>query len=127
MKILIIENEYDSIKPIFDAVERIVLKKQIQKEVVAKSQDISWDTLTSYTAIFVDISLAVKSELDGYGILNKIFIEYPQIKDRVAIITGNDKIKEMLDNRSLGEWNIRIFSKPLRYRDIADFIAKSVR
>ena len=52
----------------------------------------------------------------------KIKKEYPSLLPKVAIITGNDKISEMLKERSLDDCDVRIFEKPLRYKDIAAFI-----
>lgn len=68
------------------------------------------------------ISLATKGNLDGSGILSKMRREYPSVLNKIAIITGNDKIIEMLKERSLDDCNVKIFEKPLRYKEIADFI-----
>lgn len=122
MKILTIENEFASIQPVFNAIECLVFKEPLDMKQCDKSQDIPWDSLNTFDAIFVDISLATKSNLDGYGILEKIKKEYPSLLPKVAIITGNDKISEMLKERSLDDCNVRIFEKPLRYKDIAAFI-----
>lgn len=122
MKILTIENEFASIQPVFNAIECLVFKETLDMKQCDKSQDIPWDSLNTFDAIFVDISLATKSNLDGYGILEKIKKEYPSLLPKVAIITGNDKISEMLKERNLDDCNVRIFEKPLRYKDIAAFI-----
>lgn len=122
MKILTIENEYASIKPVFSAIEYLVFREELEKVQCDKSQDIPWKMLNTFDAIFVDISLATKSDLDGYGILKKIRDDYPSLLSKVAIITGNDKINEMLKERNLDDCNVRIFEKPLRYKDIAAFI-----
>lgn len=68
------------------------------------------------------ISLATKSNLDGYGILSKMRREYSSVLNKIAIITGNDKIMEMLKECCLDDRNVKIFEKPLRYKEIADFI-----
>lgn len=122
MKILIIENEYESVKPVFLAIERLVLREPLDITQCDKSQNIPWDTLDLYDAILLDISLATKSDLDGYGILSKINQENPNLLNRIAIITGNDKIVEMLKERGLDNCSVKIFEKPLRYKDIAAFI-----
>lgn len=122
MKILTIENEYASIKPVFSAIECLVFKEALDIKQCDKSQDIPWTILNTFDAIFVDISLATKSDLDGYGILEKIRNEYPSLLSKVAIITGNDKISEMLKERNLDDCNVRVFEKPLRYKEIAAFI-----
>lgn len=122
MKILIIENEYDSILPVFNAVERLVLKQKIEKVHIDKSQNIPWNNLSSFDAIFIDLSLATKSLLDGYGIIEKIKKQSPEVLNKIAIITGNDMVQENLKERGLSECNIQIFEKPLHYKEIADFI-----
>ena len=106
MKILTIENEYASIKPVFSAIECIVFKNALDIRQCDKSQDIPWDDLNTFDAIFVDISLATKSNLDGCGILEKIKNNYPSLLPKVAIITGNDKINEMLTETEALIWSL---------------------
>lgn len=92
MKVLIIENEYDSILPVFNAVEKLVLKQELEKVHIDKSQNIPWTELTSFNAIFIDLSLATKSLQDGYGIIERLKEQAPEILRKVAIITGNDMV-----------------------------------
>lgn len=122
MKVLIIENEYDSILPVFRAVEKIVLNQPLDMVHIDKSQDIPWSDLNSFNAIFIDLSLATKSLMDGYGIIEKVKEQTPDALNKVAIITGNDMVQERLKERGLSECNVRIFEKPLRYKEIGDFI-----
>lgn len=124
MKVLIIENEYDSILPVFNAVEKLVLKQSLEKVHIDKSQNIPWEELTSFNAIFIDLSLATRSLQDGYGIIEKLKEQAPYILSKVAIITGNDMVPDSLKERGLSECNIQIFEKPLRYKEIAAFINK---
>mgnify|MGYP006959253225 CR=1 FL=1 len=122
MRVLVIENEYDSILPVFNAVEKIVLKQPIEKVHIDKSQNIPWNELTSFNAIFIDLSLATKSMQDGYGIIEKFKEQAPEVLSKIAIITGNDMVRESLKERGLSECNIQVFEKPLRYKEIAAFI-----
>lgn len=126
MKVLIIENEYDSILPVFNAVEKLVLKQELEKVHIDKSQNIPWTDLTSFNAIFIDLSLATKSLQDGYGIIERLKEQAPEILRKVAIITGNDMVQNNLKERGLGECNIKVFEKPLRYKEIAAFINNKV-
>lgn len=126
MKVLIIENEYDSILPVFNAVEKLVLKQELEKVHIDKSQNIPWTELTSFNAIFIDLSLATKSLQDGYGIIERLKEQAPEILRKVAIITGNDMVQNNLKERGLSECNIQVFEKPLRYKEIAAFINKEV-
>lgn len=124
MKVLIIENEYDSILPVFHAVERIALKEELDKTHIDKSQSIPWTEIDDFDAIFVDISLATKSQLDGYGIIERVKEQYPGVLPKLAIITGNDMVLERLKERRLDDCNVKIFEKPLRYKEIASFIKR---
>lgn len=126
MKVLIIENEYASILPVFNAVEKLVLKQELEKVHIDKSQNIPWTELTSFNAIFIDLSLATKSLQDGYGIIERLKEQAPEILRKVAIITGNDMVQNNLKERGLSECNIQVFEKPLRYKEIAAFINKEV-
>lgn len=60
--ILIIENEFASIKDPIDAL-REMFQGQLHYDLVAVSQDIKWNDIESYSAIFVDISLAPRTEI----------------------------------------------------------------
>lgn len=122
MKILVIENEYDSILPVFNAIEKLILKEEIEKVHIDKSQDIPWDKIMSFNVIFIDISLATRSEYDGYGIIEQIKTKAVTMLSKIAIITGNDMVRERLKERGFDNYNIKIFEKPLRYKDIAAFI-----
>lgn len=127
-KILIIENEFQSIKaPI------LVLSGKYRKEndelvyeVCVKSQDVKWDELNTYNAIFVDLSLAAKTELDGYAILNKIKSEYPTQTKRTAIITGNGLVEDAMKEKGIGEDEFKVFTKPLKYMLLKKFIDEGV-
>lgn len=123
-KILIIENEFQSIKaPI------LVLAGKYRKEndelvyeVCVKSQDVKWNELNTYNAIFVDLSLAAKTELDGYAILDKIKNEYPTQTKRTAIITGNGLVEDAMKEKGIGEDEFKVFTKPLKYMLLKKFI-----
>lgn len=94
----------------------------MEYKVCVKSQDVDWDDLESYSAIFVDLSLAAKTELDGYAILNKIKSDYPAMYKRTAIITGNGLVEEALQEKGIGIDEFKVFTKPLKYMKLKDFI-----
>ena len=75
-KILIVENEFASIKDPIDALMEM-FQGQLRYDLVSVSQDIKWNEIEQYSAIFVDVSLSPRTELDGYGILSKIKEQYP--------------------------------------------------
>jgi len=83
-KILIIENEFASIKDSIDALMEM-FQGLLHYDLVAVSQDIKWSEIEQYSAIFVDVSLSPRTELDGYGILNRIKERYPSILSRLVI------------------------------------------
>lgn len=127
-KILIIENEFQSIKaPI------LVLAGKYRKEndelvyeVCVKSQDVKWDELNTFNAIFVDLSLAAKTEMDGYAILNKIKSEFPTQTKRTAIITGNGLVEDAMKEKGIGEDEFKVFTKPLKYMLLKKFIDEAM-
>lgn len=121
--ILVIENEYNSVKSAFEAANLLEFGKKLHFVNVDKAQSIDYSKIESYSAIFVDISLAQKSILDGYGIINKIKEIKASVLDRV-IITGNNKSEEMLKARNMDVYNIPIIIKPLGYKDIASILKK---
>lgn len=121
VEILIIENEFASIKDPIDALKEMYLG-DLHCDLVAISQDIKWSKIDLYSAIFVDISLSPRTELDGYGILNLIKEQYPSALSRVAVITGNHVIKNDLQDHGFAEKDFPVFQKPLRYMDLYNFI-----
>lgn len=120
-KILIIENEMASIQdPIDTLVE--MYAGALSYDQTAISQSIQWDIINQYSAIFVDISLAPRTELDGYGILHKIKEEYPELCNRVAVITGNHVIENDMNEHGFKDGEFKIFQKPLKYMDLLGVI-----
>ena len=123
-KVLIIENEYRSIKP---AIHVLVGKYREEQEdldvdVCVKSQDVKWGEINTYNAILVDLSLAAKSEMDGYAILNLIKSNYPALVSRTAIITGNGMVEEALKSKGIGIEEFKVFTKPLKYMLLKAFV-----
>lgn len=117
MKVLIIENEYSYIDTPFEYVNEIYFDNSIEYTVIPKSQDLRpFTDIQLYDYIFLDISLAKKSELDGFGILKKIKDENLQIK-KLVILTGNHLIKEKLIEKGLPT-SYPILTKPIDFEDL---------
>jgi len=117
MKILIIENEYSYIDTPFEYVNEIYFDNSIEYTVIPKSQDLRpFTDIQLYDYIFLDISLAKKSELGGFGILKKIKDENLQIK-KLVILTGNHLIKEKLIEKGLPT-SYPILTKPIDFEDL---------
>lgn len=117
MKILIFENEFVYVDTPFEYINDVYYDNSIEYTVFAKSQDLkSFKSLKDFDHVFVDISLALNSELDGYGILKKIESESLNIKS-IVIMTGNHLIKESLISREL-TGNYKILTKPIDFSDL---------
>ena len=120
-KILIIENEFASIKDSIDALMEM-FQGLLHYDLVAVSQDIKWSEIEQYSAIFVDVSLSPRTELDGYGILNRIKERYPSILSRLAVVTGNHVIKDDMQEHGFANGEFSVFQKPLKYMELYTFI-----
>ena len=126
-KVLIIENEFQSIKAPIMVLEGKYKQEQdeLEYKVYVKSQDVDWGKIGLYHAILIDLSLAAKSEMDGYAILKKIKEVYPGMVSRTAIITGNGMVEEALKEKGIGTDVFKVFTKPLKYMELKSFIDKS--
>lgn len=117
MKVLIIENEYSYIDTPFEYVNDIYFDNSIEYQVIAKSQDLKpFTAIQNFDYIFLDISLAKKSELDGFGILKKIKDDNLKVKN-IIILTGNHLIQEKLIEKDLPT-HYPILTKPIDFEDL---------
>lgn len=120
LEILIIENEFRFIEVPFKFVNEVYFNNDLNYTVIEKSQDLpSQNNLKTYEMIFLDISLAKISTLDGFGILQKLKNESFSFKNLI-IITGNHNIQEKLDELNLGSFPI--LTKPLDFNDLLKVI-----
>lgn len=99
-KILVIEDEYLEVQVAFEFVKDMCMNGNLDITQVGKSQNVDFTQLPNYDYIFLDITLAKKSQMDGYGILQKIERERIPIK-KLIIMTGNNKISEVLKDRGI--------------------------
>lgn len=126
MKVLVIENEYASLKNSFDFANAALFNNDLQITNVEKSQDVSLDTVEQYVAIFIDISLATKSLKDGFGIIRDIIEKNDTLAHKLVILTGNNNIEEKIRENKLDKYDIKIVYKPISYQDIASAIRESI-
>lgn len=115
-KVLIIEDEYMEVQVAFEYVNSICMNSELQITNVTKSQEVDFSKLSEYDYVFLDITLAKKSQMDGYGILKKIEKEKIPIQ-KLVIMTGNSKISDVLKERGI----IRDYSKlikPIDYQEL---------
>ena len=123
-QILIIENEYYSVKMAFEAANLLAFRNELIYHNISKAQDIKYERLMEYSLIFIDISLAQKSDLDGSGIIESFKTYNIELLKRVVIITGNNKIKDEMKKRELDCFGIDIIMKPIGFQEIIDVINK---
>lgn len=122
-KVLIIEDEYSEVETAFEYVNEIYLQNELSLKNVTKSQDINFSQLNEFDYIFLDITLAKKSNMDGYGILKKIEEENIQIK-KLIIMTGNNKILETLKDREIKK-EYPVLTKPIDFQELKRFLENS--
>lgn len=122
MKIAIFENEYGSVKGAFESANFFYFEGKLTFENFASSQKANLASMSNYAVIFVDIDLSSKSELDGFSLIEKIVEINSDLVSRIVILTGNNRIKEIMPKNSIFD-NIEIHFKPTDF----DRIAKSLQ
>ncbi|WP_035336903.1 response regulator [Dokdonia sp. PRO95] len=123
MEVLIFENEFVFLETAFNYVNDLFFNKAINFSVYTKSQDFkSFEKVNKYDAVIVDISLSVKSDLDGFGILKKLqSINYSS--EKIIVMTGNHKIEESLNEKGLSN-GYDILTKPIEIIALKEFLLK---
>lgn len=117
-KILIFEDDWSTIGGSFDLANLYAFEGKLSFKAVPKSQDVSFASLReNYDAIFVDITLAKKTEMDGYSIVKAIKNDNLFDMNKVIILTGNYKVEDKLQKMGLGK--IKVLSKPFAFDDLA--------
>lgn len=126
-KILIIEDEWSSIKGSFNMANVIAFKGLLLFDQKSKSQDVNFNELRKeYSAIFVDITLAKNTELDGYNILKKIVNEKCFDSSHIVVLTGNSKVQENLIAKGIDFLNMHFVFKPVDYNEIISILNKVI-
>lgn len=115
-KVLVIEDEFREVQVAFEYVNDLCLNSVLEIINVAKSQDVDFTKISEYDYVFLDITLAKKSQMDGYGILKKIERENIPIQ-KLVIMTGNGKISDVLKERGITNDYPKLI-KPLDYQEL---------
>lgn len=115
-KVLVIEDEFREVQVAFEYVNDLCLNSELEIINVAKSQDVDFTKISEYDYVFLDITLAKKSQMDGYGILKKIERENIPIQ-KLVIMTGNGKISDVLKERGITNDYPKLI-KPLDYQEL---------
>ena len=115
-KVLVIEDEFREVQIAFEYVNDLCLNSELEIINVAKSQDVDFTKISEYDYVFLDITLAKKSQMDGYGILKKIERESIPTQ-KLVIMTGNGKISDVLKERGITNDYPKLI-KPLDYQEL---------
>lgn len=115
-KVLVIEDEFREVQVAFEYVNDLCLNSELEIINVVKSQDVDFTKISEYDYVFLDITLAKKSQMDGYGILKKIERENIPIQ-KLVIMTGNGKISDVLKERGITNDYPKLI-KPLDYQEL---------
>lgn len=126
MKIAIFENEYESVRFAFETANLIHFDKKLQFTVFPSSQSADINLINEYQVIFIDIDLSSRSILDGYGLIKKIIEKDLSLKQRLVILTGNNKITESLQNLGINSLDFTIIIKPTDYEEVSVAIKKII-
>lgn len=114
-KILLIEDQPSSIKSAFDIANALYFENKLTFTFVPRSQDVDYSRLKDdYDLVFVDITLAKRSEMNGYGIIKKLLSENLMAMDKILIMTGNSRIEENLKENGITT-KLTIIKKPLTF------------
>lgn len=121
-KVLVIGDEFREVQVAFEYVNDLCLNSELEIINVAKSQDVDFTKISEYDYVFLDITLAKKSQMDGYGILKKIERENIPIQ-KLVIMTGNGKISEVLKERGITNDYPKLI-KPLDYQELKSIFSE---
>lgn len=116
----------ESLKTAFDLANLRKFNGDLKIISVPRSQDIVYTSLMEdYDLIFIDITLASRSQLNGYGIIKKIMDSNYFPIDRIVILSGNTKIKDGLTQYGLPE-SIEVILKPVTFRQLEEILSKYI-
>lgn len=121
-KVLVIEDEFREVQVAFEYVNDLCLNSELEIINVAKSQDVDFTKISEYDYVFLDITLAKKSQMDGYGILKKIERENIPVQ-KLVIMTGNGKISDVLKERGITNDYPKLI-KPLDYQELKSIFSE---
>ena len=123
MKILVFENQLSTVQPSFSCVNAAFFNDTLVIDYLQKSQDLKpFKKIEEYEYVFIDISLAPNSSLDGIGILKKINEEKLKVINPI-ILTGDSRIKEKLEKN--GIFNIPVLYKPIDFMELKEIMSKN--
>ena len=122
--ILIFEDEWPTIKGSFEMSNIADFDNNLEFIIKTKSQDYKLCDLThdKIEAVFIDITLAKKSQMDGFSLVSEIVNKDRFDMKKVFIMTGNGKVKEKLQEMGIDTDSITILKKPVSFIDISEVL-----
>lgn len=124
MKIVVFENEYQSVSGAFNASNFLTFENSLNIQNFPSSQSAKLSEIVKYDVIFIDIDLSSKSDLDGYSLIEHLQKLDKKINKKIVILTGNNKIIESLNLRKIDSTDVSIIIKPTDYEEITKVILK---
>jgi DNA-binding NtrC family response regulator len=120
MNILIFENQVQDVIEAFNDVNILDFDDELKFKWVKKSQDFKdYNRLEEYQLVIVDIDLSLKSEKDGYGVIDILKTKYNY--NKIVIMTGH-KLDDKLEEQGLSD--IDVINKPLILDNLKNIIEK---
>lgn len=121
IKILIFEDEWNTIKGSFDLANIYAFNGCLKCIAKSRSQDIDFSSWNGeYQAVFVDITLAKNTQWDGFNIVKEIKERKLIDMKKVIVMTGNSKVEEKLKEMGIDTREIKIMYKPIAFNTLAD-------
>ena len=116
IKVAVFENEYRLFEPIFGVVNFMRFANNFEFKYFESSQKFGdLENIKEYGLAIIDIELAPKSELDGYGLIKKLLkLKSPP---KIAILTGHSKVKESLIEKEITQ-DFPILQKPIKIDEL---------
>jgi len=126
-KILIFEDEWSTIRGSFELANIYAFEEGLQFNVRSKSQDVKFSSWKDeYAAVFIDITLAKNTKMDGYHIVQKIMNERLIDASKIVILTGNSKVQEKLKEMGINTSSIHIMYKPISFDKLSEKLCEII-
>lgn len=124
-KILVFEDEWNTIKGSFELANIYAFDSKLKFTVKSRSQDESFESWREkYSIVFVDITLARNTQMDGFNIVKEISDRDLFDLDKVVVMTGNSKVNEKLQEMGIDVGRVKILYKPVAFNALADELKK---
>jgi DNA-binding response OmpR family regulator len=121
MKILIFENEYDSLANSFKYMNNKYYSNSLILTNYARSQQLEQvNNVSQYDLILVDLDLSAQSELDGFGLIRKIENEATSIP-YISILTGQQVLEDFQTIHNL-QRKYEVIEKPINFKIFKELI-----